>query len=371
MNSLPSRFRLRRPVTAAAVVTLLFVAIPLTRAAGPVLTSGFKVLPPIVHGNLAMYPVVPSRSYDTSRLLTLDEGTRSGQVTISESGMQPAMMHPGQRPVIHSGAEVDRLVLYNDSDRPLLLLAGEIVTGGKQDRVIGSDRIVPPKSGPIDLSVFCVEPGRWTGATAQFGSLRQQMAQPLVRAPAMAEKDQQAVWNSVRKSNAQVASRLQAGEAEALHGTTSYAKVFASAPVQQVVETYGGSESEQSALALLRKEGAVGVVVAVHGQILWADLFASTDLLARYWPKLSKSYIAEAMTAEAGGTPPNTSEAEAWVNAQSGVREVSETEPGVYRRTEVTGNGFQAFELDSLWAGGDFPVHRTKIRRQPVVSFLR
>jgi hypothetical protein len=30
------------------------------------------------------------------------------------------------------------------------------VTGGKQDRVIGKDRIVPPESDPVDLGVFCV-----------------------------------------------------------------------------------------------------------------------------------------------------------------------------------------------------------------------
>ena len=69
-----------------------------------------------------------------------------------------------------SGAEVNRLVLINNSDHPLLLLAGEVVTGGKQDRVIGVDRIVSPKSGPIDLSVFCVEPGRWVASSEHFGS---------------------------------------------------------------------------------------------------------------------------------------------------------------------------------------------------------
>jgi len=46
-------------------------------------------------------------------------------------------------PVLHDRAEVNRLVLINNSKHPLLLLAGEIVTGGKQDRVIGKDRIVP------------------------------------------------------------------------------------------------------------------------------------------------------------------------------------------------------------------------------------
>ena len=71
---------------------------------------------------------------------------------------------------------MNRLVLVNNSKRPLLLLAGEIVTGGKQDRVIGADRIVPGKGGPIDLSVFCVEPERWVESSAKFGSMAAQMA---------------------------------------------------------------------------------------------------------------------------------------------------------------------------------------------------
>ena len=61
-------------------------------------------------------------------------------------------------------------VLVNNSKRPLLLLAGEIVTGGKQDRVIAKDRIVPAGGDPVDLSVFCIEPGRWTESSEKFGA---------------------------------------------------------------------------------------------------------------------------------------------------------------------------------------------------------
>lgn len=93
---------------------------------------------------------------------------------------------------------MNRLVLNNNSNRPLLLLAGEIVTGGKQDRVIGSDRIIPPDSGPVDLRVFCVEPGRWVASSSKFGSMGAQMAQPSVRTPAMAEQNQERVWDNVR-----------------------------------------------------------------------------------------------------------------------------------------------------------------------------
>lgn len=332
-------------------------------AAGPADQGSYQVLPAIVRNNLALFPVVAARSFDTSQLLTLDEGIRSGQVTISENGDQPGLLHPGQTvPPRQRGAEVNRLVLYNNSAKPLLLLAGEIVTGGQQDRVIGSDRIVPPNTGPIDLSVFCVEPGRWTGAKPTFGSLNLQMAQPDVRAPAMAEQNQGMVWDNVRNSNAKAAAQLHGSESASVAGTSSYAKVFASPPVQKIIAGYGGAEGEEAILKELRNKGAVGVVVAVSGRVLWADVFASTDLLAKYWPKLMSSYVAEAVTAGSGGTVPNTQDAQGWMSHLAGNREVAETEPGVYRRTDITGDGYRVFELVSLLPGTGFPVHLTKIR---------
>ena len=54
-------------------------------------------------------------------------------------------------------------------------------------------------------------------------------------------------------------------------------------------------KSREEIMAQLRKEGAVGVVVAVRGEIVWADLFSSTDLLSRYWTKLVRSYAAESL----------------------------------------------------------------------------
>src|ERR1700751_3217048 len=105
---------------------------------------------------------------------------------------------------VHDGAQVNRLVLVNNSKRPLILLAGEIVTGGKQDRVIAKDRIVPSESDPIDLGVFCVEPGRWTGVSAKFGYSGGVMVQPAVRAKAMADKNQEKVWAEVGKAKESV-----------------------------------------------------------------------------------------------------------------------------------------------------------------------
>src|SRR5664279_4535797 len=166
----------------------------------------YHVLPPVTKGNLSIFPVVGGEDANTAHLLTLDEGVRSGLVVVAEAGSLQGLIRPGTFIPRAPGAEVNRLVLVNNSDRPLLLLAGEVVTGGKQDRVIGVDRIVPPKSGPIDLSVFCVEPGRWVASSDHFGSMKSQMAQPSVRTPAMAARDQAQVWNNVAEARAGMAA---------------------------------------------------------------------------------------------------------------------------------------------------------------------
>ena len=322
----------------------------------------YRVLPAIRRGNLTIFPVVAAKSYNTSQLLTLDEGIRSGEVVVTEAGNEQGLVR-GEHPVPYrGGAEVNRLVLYNNSGRPLLLLAGEIVTGGKQDRVIGADRIVPPKGGPMDLSVFCVEPGRWVESSAKFGSMGAQMAQPSVRTPAMVEQNQSEVWNQVRASNARMTSELAPGMMHGeMAGTSSYAKVFASPPVQAKLAEYGGSASEQEILTQLRKSGAVGVVVAVNGRVAWADVFASSELLAKYWPKLMRSYVAEAMTTSSTGDVAEMSEAQTFIGNLNGGREIAETEPGVFRRTETVGEGYRVFTLHGLSVGSDFDVHITKM----------
>src|ERR1700684_502265 len=48
--------------------------------------SGYKVLEPIRHGSLTVFPVVAPKSYITGEFLTLDEGLRSGEVVVTEYG---------------------------------------------------------------------------------------------------------------------------------------------------------------------------------------------------------------------------------------------------------------------------------------------
>ena len=371
-------------VTVLVIVTGLVVVGQRQARAGEVNSaSGYKVLEPIRHGNLTVFPVVAARTYPTGEFLTLDEGLRSGEVIVTEAGSVQGLVRRRPMPQTrHDGAEVNRLVLVNNSKRPLLLLAGEIVTGGKQDRVIGKDRIVPPESDPVDLSVFCVEPGRWVATSEQFGVSGSMyggggvgknapppmalMAQPSVRAKAMADKDQSKVWDEVRKQQAAETVEVTAASpavATELSQTSSYARVMENSEVKKQVDAVARpiEENYQSLIRQLRDRNAVGVVVAVNGRIIWADVFASTDLLQKYWPKLVRSYASEAVVTRAKDMEVSTSRAQAFLADMEGRRETIESEPGIYRHTEVTGDGFKAFALTSLLPKTGFEVHVAKM----------
>jgi len=383
-----------RPRLFVAVIAVVIVAGMVCLDLRPVLAgeqpsaSGYKVLEPIRHGSLTVFPVVAPKSYATGEFLTLDEGLRSGDVVVTEYGNVRGLVRRGPAPAVRrESAEVNRLVLINNSKRPLLLLAGEIVAGGKQDRVIGKDRIVPAESDPVDLSVFCVEPGRWVATSEHFGTSGATyggavggpmsgksaasgtlMAQPSVRAKAMGDKDQNQVWAEVRKQQQEMLTVEASGAAPSpsagdIQSTSSYARVMENKDVKQKVDEIAApiEHNYESLIKQLRDRKAVGVVVAVNGRVIWADVFASTELLEKYWPKLVRSYASEAVVSRAKGGEASMVQAEAFLGNMEGRRETIEGEPGVYRHTEVNGDGFKAFSLMSLLPKTGFDVHVAKM----------
>ncbi|MBL0019345.1 MAG: hypothetical protein IPP17_23665 [Bacteroidetes bacterium] len=102
--------------------------------------------------------------------------------------------------------EVNKLFIQNTGNDSIFIMAGEVVKGGKQDRVIAMDMVIPPHSEPIDLSVFCVEHGRWTydGSAASDGFTgHANVANTSVRKAAVVSKNQSEVWSKVRSDDRQ------------------------------------------------------------------------------------------------------------------------------------------------------------------------
>ncbi len=350
-------------------------------------SSPYRVLAPIESGNLLLFPVVRADGKSTMEtpFITLDEGLKSGDVEVTETGRARGLVRRrggGDAPNSYRGDEVNTLVLVNRSLRPLLLLAGEVVTGGKQDRIVAKDRIVPADGDPIDLSVFCIEPGRWTESSPEFGASdksagRSFMVQPEVRERAMVDQDQQQVWDSVHGTMSKMEAAaappasiggtsgpmVEAPPPMAL-GTTSYAKMMENPAISQKVDEAAAPvmKAREEVLAKLRDEHAVGVVVAVRGEIVWADLFASTDLLARYWIKLVRSYAAESLTEGENHAAPSVADAQHFLDVPSEGTENSEGEVGIYLYRELKSGNAETFVLESLLPGTGYDVHISKMK---------
>ena len=331
--------------------------------------ESWRVLDPITRRNLSIYPVVSALKVDTSRFLTLDQGLAKGEVRIAERGeLQDAMYRrrggrdwppmTEERPQ-YQGASVNELMLVNMSDRPLLLLAGEVVSGGKQNRIIGADVIVPPKSDPLPLSVFCVEHGRWSSSPGGFGA-GGFIAHPEIRKEAQVNKSQSGVWGSVARSEQALAAPASP--------TSSYLDTVNSPQAKRALDEAAASIDEQYERELRSKvggSGAVGVVVAINGEIVWSDIFPSAELFRQYWPKLLRSYVLEAEGhSKKFSDPPSTKTAQAFLFEDGGRLTVHE-EPGVYRRTEIAGGEYQIVAIEAVdkLAGSGLLMHYNKMTR--------
>jgi len=321
----------------------------------------WRLLDPVVYENISIFPVVSSQGQDTSPFLTLEEGLATGEVTVAEQGAQILQRSRDGRPIYppqyNTGASVNQLVLINRSRRPLLLLAGELVSGGKQDRVIGKDRIVPVGAPPLPLDVFCVEHGRWTGA-AQFAAANT-IVHPSVRERAAVDQKQAEVWDAVRSGTTarsapsdprpQISSEnLQA--AIAGNGRTeAYEKIYVSQAVGVSIDDFVNEVQRRfvQATSGLKNERVVGVVVAYGGEVTWSDIFASGDLFDHYWRKLLRSYAVEALTRPTYRQAASRDNAAEFLRRLNG-RETQETEPGVYRWREIKEGQLAQIELDAL-----------------------
>src|SRR5437870_6997330 len=334
----------------------------------------WRILDPVTYENISVFPVVAPYGQDAGAFLTLEEGLATGEVLIRERGSEEMVRGRDGRPVLipqTTGASVNQLVLVNRSKRPLLLLAGELVSGGKQDRVIGKDRIVPVGAPPLPLDVFCVEHGRWTGS-AQFAAANT-IVHPSVRESAAVDQAQTKVWDSVRNGTnakppaaaprAKISSENLSAAISGNGRTEAYEKIYESRAVGVSIDDFVNEVQRRftQAASGLKNERVVGVVVAYGGDVAWSDIFASGDLFDHYWRKLLRSYAVEALTRPSYRQAASRDNANEFLRRLNG-RETQETEPGVYRWREIKEGQFAQIELDALQPKS-ITLHRLLLHR--------
>jgi hypothetical protein len=241
---------------------------PTPASAAPEPLQQMAMLAPIQVESLSLTPIVTTaKGAGEEALLVLDEAMASGQVKIRE---------------IADGT-VNSLTFVNSSPQPVFLLAGEVIIGGKQDRIIGRNTVIPGKTTQ-EVPVYCVEHGRWDGNDKRFTTAKA-LAHGRLRGRA-SYAAQQDVWNEVAAKNR-------------MRKTTNSSDTYRTVAKQQSDGTLGAMEKQvEGALAKIPatdRARMIGYAVALNGAVVTVDLFGSPALFGKLETKLVRSYLTEAI----------------------------------------------------------------------------
>src|SRR5262245_14156645 len=285
--------------------------------AGALADQGMRVSGPHVHGNLAIY-LVHGTSAAGPVPLTLQEAIAKGNVQVSETG------------------HVNELEIENTGSAPVFIQAGDIVKGGRQDRVLTVSFLLPANSGRLPIASYCVEQGRWSARGMEdqkrFSSAGEAMpsrsallamtAPPAPQEPSQPEaglnppagtaalsqrvarevdevaSKQRQVWDSVATTQRKLSQGLNAPVASPQSASS----------LQLALENDKLKGAQAAFMAALQPAGekeadVVGYVVAINGRMNSANLYPSNALFRKMWGKQLAAAVTEA-TGEAGGSVP-------------------------------------------------------------------
>lgn len=248
--------------------------------------------------------------------LHVGQGTQRGPLTVfpvwtdapaAPGGYLTGATAPVDVAELAGSPTVDRLVLTNRADRPVLLLAGELLEGGWQTRALTATTMLAAGTPSVER-VVCVEEGRWGGDVAHARKARR--VPVAVRARFDDPHAQQAVWDRVRGYDA-VAGPSETGSlADRLARTAPAARAL----------TRG----------LRPLPGQRGVLIGIAGRPASLEVFDSGRTLAAHWTGLL-----HAATLDALGKPSirtTGAAARSFAERVEGTRHTAVTAAGLGRR---------------------------------------
>jgi hypothetical protein len=271
------RHRFAASIASAIVATFGFLLVKPIAA----LASGYQVAAPIVHGNLAVYPVRGAGGAAPAPL-TLDAALAQGQARIHE---------------LTGG----RYAIENLSKRQLFIQAGDLIHGGSQDQVAAAGLLVPPGVHAMPATFYCVERhrsaprnGQGTSEFAAAGLMSSQSGKMSLLSNAKDTSTREllqriGVWLSVESFTSTLSRQLDVS-VRSPNSPSSLPLALENAALRRAYLPY------VDALASPGGADVSGVVFAINGTIYGAELYASSELFQAIWPKLLRAVAIQALS---------------------------------------------------------------------------
>ncbi|HKY41960.1 MAG TPA: DUF6569 family protein [Pyrinomonadaceae bacterium] len=250
---------------------------PAVRKTNEVQLGNYRLSGPYQHENLTIF-LVHGPDQANSRMFTPLEEAMARKVVI-----------------VHETNDVNELAIENVSTtEEVFVQAGDIVKGGRQDRVLSVDLILPAKSGKLPVSAFCVENGRWSQRglepTGLFTVSEGMIASKGLKLAAKRHVSQQQVWDEVRVAQ----DKLSAGVNADVRSDVSQSSLHLAQQNEKVLAS-GDAYINKLSSIVEGSNDVIGFAFAINNELNSADIYSSTALFKRFWPRLLKTAAIEAI----------------------------------------------------------------------------
>lgn len=202
-----------------------------------------------------------------------------GRYTTLEKALQQSKIKVQE--VSNSGS-VNTLHFRNTSKDTIIIGMGDVVKGGKQDRVIEKDTLIYPGQA-MNVTVYCVEQGRWSSGQSGVGFTNYHSnANNVLRKSIVKEKSQSKVWENVGKINSANKTSTNTG---------TYTAVTRSSQYTDDLKKYKSAFSK----IIDSDSTIVGLLAVTADRIIGCDIYATPVLFKSNVSNLLDSYVSEAL----------------------------------------------------------------------------
>lgn len=201
---------------------------------------------------------------------------------------------------VYETSDVNELMVENLSkELDVFIQSGDIVKGGKQDRVLAISVIIPARSGRVSIDAFCVESGRWEKRknedSTQFSSSNERIVSKELKLAANGARSQTEVWAKVSEAQKRLSDNV-GGSVAAEESRSSLQLSLENGRVAATADEYVRNLSH----IIAGQTDVIGYAFSVNGRINSADVYVSNALFKKLWPKMLKAAAVEAVSHSRG-----------------------------------------------------------------------
>lgn len=234
--------------------------------------------------NLSLFILTGKERIEGTSYNTLSEAMDKRQVVVKETG------------------SVNQLSIDNNGSDYVFIHSGDIVKGGKQDRTISYDVIIPPNTKNIPLESFCVEQGRWeqraNETVVAFDSNSKMLSSRDLKLAAKHENNQGKVWSKVSEQKDYLSDKLSAKNGYTVDVSDNESNTSLQLALESEELKKAKKEFYENLKDLIATPDALGYAYTINGEIYGVEVYNNTQLFKDLWEKIIESVIVEAISKE-------------------------------------------------------------------------